>query len=78
MAYNMPTKGPSMGHVVTFGEIAGPEIPSKHSTPALAQFEQAGEAPSHRTLRRRHREHASGRRRAGGLVGVGGGRPAII
>lgn len=54
-----------------------PRDPSKHSTPALAQFEQAGEAPSQRTLRRRHREQASGRRRAGGLVAGGMGGPAI-
>jgi hypothetical protein len=46
-------------------DIADSDRPSKHSAPARVQLEQAGEAPSQRTLRRRHRKHASGRRRAG-------------
>jgi hypothetical protein len=53
--------------------------PSKHSTPALAQLEQAGKAPSQRTLRRRQRTQARGRRRRGlrwGGLGPFGGTVA--
>lgn len=44
-------------------DIAESDFPSKQSTPARAQLEQAGEAPSQRTLRRRHRKQAKTRRR---------------
>lgn len=52
-------------------DTADAALPSKQSTPALAQFEHAGTAPSQRTFRRRQRTQAEGRRLCRvGAVGV--------